>query len=211
MQDIIVFDCEFLTAPGAPTRFWCGPHDPDPIVAQIGLVRIGMGNYFPLLAQSRIHVTPQDRHGARVRLDPLFTRLTGITEDVIDAEGVPLQAALDQMRCFAGDAPLWSWGKDEFNLIAISCYVAGIAPPIPVQSFGNACQLLLKAGMPYDDLIQTRSNTLSAYFNLQHPPLRDHDALDDALSVAYVIRHLLQAGKLSPADCLAPGNSVAPQ
>jgi len=33
---------------------------------------------------------------------------------------------------------------------------------------------------------------------VEHPPLRGHDALDDALSVTYAIQHLLKAGKLAP-------------
>lgn len=58
--------------------------------------------------------------------------------------------------------------------------------------FDNACNLLLKAGMPYEDIKKTRSNRLAAYYGIDHPPLRGHDALDDALSVAYVLQHLLR-------------------
>lgn len=201
MEHVLIFDCEFLTAEGAPSRFWCGPLDPDPVVAQIGVVKIGLGADFPLLDTLRIHVVPRNRYGARVPLDPLFTRLTTITEDTIHAEGVSLSKALDQTKEFASGAKLWSWGKDEFNMIAISCYVEGIQPPIPATQFGNACQLLLKAGMPYDDIKRTRSNTLADYYQLDHPPLRGHDALDDALSVAFVVQHLLKQGFLNPVDC----------
>ncbi|WP_298853497.1 hypothetical protein [uncultured Ruegeria sp.] len=87
-------------------------------------------------------------------------------------------------------------------MMAISCYVEGLKPPIPVVQFGNACDLLLKAGMPYEDLKVTRSNTLAAYYKIDHPPLRGHDALDDALSVAYTLQHLLQSSKLMPEDFL---------
>lgn len=200
MMHALVFDCEFLTAEGAPSRFWCGPHDPDPVVAQIGVVKIGLDAGFPLLDTLRIHVVPRTRDGARFALDPLFTRLTGITEDVIEAEGVPLSEALERTMAFAAGAKLWSWGKDEFNMVAISCYVEGLEPPIPATQFGNACQLLLKAGMPYEDIKRTRSNTLADYYQLEHPPLRGHDALDDALSVAYVVQHLLRQGSLTLAD-----------
>jgi hypothetical protein len=197
MDHAIIFDCEFLTAPGAPQRFWCGPLDPDPVVAQIGLVKIGLTADAPILDTLRLHVIPVDRHGLRVPLDALFTRLTGITEAVLDTEGEPLAQALARTQHFADGARLWSWGKDEFNMLAISCYVAGLTPPIPVTQFGNACTLLVKAGMPYDDLIKTRSNTLAAYFGIVHPPLRGHDALDDALCVAYALQHLVRQGALS--------------
>ncbi len=200
MQTAIVFDCEFLTAEGAPSRFWCGPRDPDPIVAQVGLVRLGLAQGFPILETLRRHVLPIGRDGVRVPLDPAFTRLTGISDGVIDAEGAPLAEVLAAVADFADGGTLWSWGKDEFNLVAISCFVAGIAPPLPVTQFGNACDLLIRAGMPYEDLNKTRSNTLAAYYKVEHPPLRGHDALDDALCVAYVLQKLLRDGALGAAD-----------
>lgn len=200
MSFVLVFDCEFLTAEGSPSRFWCGPYDPDPVIAQIGIARLGLTDGFPILDRLRLHVAPRDRNGVPCPIDPFFTRLTGITTDVIANEGLPLAEALDRVAQFSEGARLWSWGKDEFNMIAISCYVEGIAPPIPATRFGNACHLLLKAGMPYDDLKRTRSNTLAAYYGIDHPPLRGHDALDDALSVTYVLQHLLRQGMLEPAD-----------
>jgi hypothetical protein len=200
VKHTVVFNCEFLTAEGAPSRFWCGPHDPDPVVAQIGVVKIGLEGNFPLLDTSCLHVLPRTRLGDRFSLEPLFIKLTGITEDALDELGLSLGEALDQIKNFVSGAKLWSWGKDEFHMVAISCYVAGLQPLIPATQFGNACQLLLKAGMPYDDIKRTRSQTLAYYFQLKHPQLRGHDALDDALSVAYVVQHLLMHGSLSVAD-----------
>ncbi|WP_171230884.1 exonuclease [Ruegeria sp. HKCCA6707] len=191
MGKALIFDCEFLTAPGSPSRFWCGPYDPDPVVAQIGVTKLGLTDPFPILDSMRIYVVPKDRNGNRIPLDPFFTKLTGITEDNLDADGVSLLAALKSVEEFAEGAKLWSWGKDEFNMVAISCYVEGVAPPLPASQFGNACDLLLKAGMPYEDLKTTRSNTLKDYYQIDHPDLRGHAALDDALSVAYVLQHLL--------------------
>lgn len=200
MDHAIIFDCEFLTAEGSPSRFWCGPHDPDPVIAQIGLVKLGLADDFPILETQRTYVIPRDRTRNRIPLDPFFTRLTGITESDIDSHGVPLAEALAQTDAFASGTRLWSWGKDEFNMVAISCYVEGIEPPLAASRFGNACSLLIKAGMPDEDLKTVRSNTLAEYFRIDHPPLRGHDALDDALSVAYALQHLLGAGALVPAD-----------
>jgi len=196
----IIFDCEFLTAEGSPSRFWCGPYDPDPVVVQIGIVKLGLSNDFQILDTLRIYVCPKDRNGERIMLNPFFTRLTGITENNIEADGISLSQALEKTQDFSSGAKFWSWGKDEFNMLAISCYVEGIEPPIPVTQFGNACDLLLKAGMPYEDLKKTRSNTLADYYEIDHPPLRGHDALDDALSVAYVVQYLLTKGELNRVD-----------
>lgn len=200
MTHAVVFDCEFLTAEGAQSRFWCGPFDPDPVVAQIGLVKIGLEGDFPVLETLCLHIVPRDRSGARMPLDPYFTDLTGVTEDAITTHGIPLREALQRTEAFAAGARLWSWGKDEFNLVAISCYVEGLTPPIPATRFGNACDLVLKGGMPYADLKTMRSNRLADYFRIAHPPLRAHDALDDALSVGWTIQHLLRQGKLAPSD-----------
>ena len=200
MNFAIIFDCEFLTAEGAQSRFWCGPFDPDPVIVQIGAVKLGLQGDIPILERFRCYVRPTDRTGSPVALDPFFTKLTSITEDIIASEGVPLIDALARLERFSASARLWSWGKDEFNMIAISCYVEGLDPPIPVTRFGNACQLLLKAGMPYDDMKTTRSNRLSAYYGIEHPPLGAHDALDDALSVAYTVQHLLRNKALVPSD-----------
>ena len=200
MSFALVFDCEFLTAEGSPSRFWCGPYDPDPVVAQIGVAKLGLDGDFPLLDTLRLYVTPRDRQGAPWQLDPFFTRLTGITQEQIDTEGLPLAEALARTRDFAEGKRLWSWGKDEFNMVAISCYVEGIPAPLPASRFGNACDLLLKAGMPYEDLRQTRSDRLADYYKLDHPPLRGHDALDDALSVTYVLQHHLRENRLTASD-----------
>lgn len=200
MKYTLIFDCEFLTAEGSPSRFWCGPYDPDPVVAQIGVAKIGLEGDFPLLDTLRIYVIPRDRHGEQFLLDPFFTKLTGITEENLEQDGLPLNEALARVQNFASGARLWSWGKDEFNMVAISCYLEGLAPPIPATQFGNACALMLLAGMPYEEIKKTRSNQLADYFKIEHPPLQGHDALDDALSVAYVIQALLQQKKLKPSD-----------
>jgi Exonuclease len=198
MDEAVIFDCEFLTVEDAPRRFWCGPFDPDPVIAQIGAARIGLRDDFPILDTKRIYVKPINRYGSPYPIDPFFTKLTGVTEDVIAEQGIALEDALNELDRFSNGASFWSWGKDELNMMAISCYVADVRPIIPAYRFDNACKLLLKAGMPNDDMKTVRSNMLADYYGIEHPPLRGHDALDDALSVAYVLQHLLRGGQLSP-------------
>lgn len=200
MATAILFDCEFLCAEGSQRRFWCGADDPDPVVAQIGAVKLSLDKDFEILATSRLHIRPLDRTGAAFRLDPFFTRLTGISEEVLAAEGHSLARALNELERFSEGAQFWSWGKDELNMIAISCYIEGITPPIPAQRFSNAVHMMLKAGMPKDDVVKTPSNALSAYFGLNHAQLSAHDALDDALSLAYALQHLLREGRLMAED-----------
>ncbi|WP_338720583.1 3'-5' exonuclease [Devosia sp. XK-2] len=198
MASAVIFDCEFLCLEGSQRRFWCAAHDPDPIVAQIGAVRLGLEGDIPILGTFRAYVRPVDRFGNRYVIDQFFTKLTGIADADIDDKGIPLQEALLAFDQFSSGDLCWSWGKDELNMLAISCFVAGIAPPIPATRFDNAVKLLLAAGMPVDDLARTPSNEHSNYYGIEHPPLRGHDALDDALSVSYALQHLMRAGKLNP-------------
>ncbi|MGG7578539.1 exonuclease domain-containing protein [Rhizobium sp. YTUHZ045] len=198
MKTAIIFDCEFLCVEGSQRRFWCAAHDPDPVIAQIGAVKLGLEGEYPILDTHKSYIKAVDRFGRRYPLDPYFTNLTDITEQDIDAHGVALQEALAAVDSFSGGARFWSWGKDEMNLVAISCYVAGIQPPIPAGRFDNAVKLLLAAGMPIEDLARTPSNRLADYYGVDHPPLRAHDGLDDALSVTYVLQHLMRIGKLQP-------------
>jgi DNA polymerase III epsilon subunit-like protein len=200
MKTAIVFDCEFLCLEGSQRRFWCGADDPDPVIAQIGAVKLGLEGNFPILDTFMAYVVPIDRNGNRYALDPFFTKFTGITEDNLEAAGVALQDALMSIDHFSEGERFWSWGKDELNMVAISCYVAGVQPPIPAHRFDNAVKLLIAAGMPIEDLAKTHSNKLAAYFGIEHPPLRGHDARDDALSVAYTLQYLLRAGKLQTAE-----------
>jgi hypothetical protein len=85
-------------------------------------------------------------------------------------------------------------------MVAISCYIAGVQWPIPAHRFDNAVKLLLAAGMPIEDLANTPSNKLAAYYGIEHPPLQGHNARDDTLSVAYTLQYLFGAGKLQTAE-----------
>lgn len=199
MRTAIVYDCEFLTNRTAPSRFWCGPMDPDPTVVQIGAVRLELEDGFALGDTFDVIVRPRERDGAEATLDPHFTWLTGITPERVSDEGVPLAVALDRFGAFAGGDTCWSWGKDELNLLAISCWVEGIAAPMPPSRFGNAAALLLASGMDADAVGELRSHTLCEALGVSTPPLRGHDALSDARSVAYTLQHLLRTGSLRAA------------
>jgi len=203
MRHAIVYDCEYLTREGAFRRNWSGSGDPDPLVVQIGAVKLGLDGDCPLLDRRVVYVLPLDRQGRRCALDPYFTALTGVTEATLATEGLPLAEALTQLTTFADGARLWCWGRDEYYLMAVSCYVAGIAPPIPALRFGNAADLLVQAGATPESLLGLQSGGVSRHYGLEHPPLRGHDALDDALSVAYTLQHLLREGTLT-AEALLP-------
>ncbi len=197
ISSIVIYDCEYLTAPGAMSRYWCGPADPDPLVAQIGAVKLSLTGSFEIEDEIRLFIKPVDRFGQQPALDPFFTELTGVTEQDIATHGLSHDEALDAFDRFSAGAPFFSWGKDEIYLLGISCYISGVPPSIPANRFYNASQLLLDAGMPFEDLEKTSSNQLASYFGIKLGNARSHDALDDARSVALTLLHLLETEKLS--------------
>lgn len=191
---LIVYDAEFLTAPGAPQRFWCGPADPDPLPIQIGAVRLDLRPPFALSQPVGWYVRPVDRDGRRVPLDPLVTQLTGISEPVLEAEALDLRDALAALDDFSCGASLVAWGKDELLSFAPALFVRDVVSPIPARRFRSAVPLLVAAGVSPETVVGLRSNTICAHFELEGGTA--HDARGDALSVARVLQHLLASGQL---------------
>lgn len=204
MTHITVFDCEYLTAEGAMQSRWCGPHDPDPCVAQIGSVRLSLDPGYEILETQSLLISTVDRLGRQSILDPYFIDLTGIQPARIEREGIPLEEALRAFSTFSEGGSIWSWGKDELNLLAVSCYIANVTPIIPAHRFGNAMEILMKAGLTREATLKTTSGELADFYKLPGLPRRHHDALDDAMSIALALQHLLRVGKLSPEDFSKP-------
>lgn len=199
-EHVVIFDCEWLAGETSYKRLWCSPDDPDPMVVQIGAVKLSLEPPYPVLDTLRLHILPKDRRGQPVPLPDFLIGLTGITEDTLKREGLPLDQALTALETFADGSDFWSWGKDEFYLMAISCFIAGLAPPLPATRFFNAASLMTKAGMPKEDRERTSSSGLTRYFRLDTPDLPAHDGLNDALGIALSLQHLLREGRLDPSD-----------
>ncbi len=198
----IIFDCEHLTDAGTPTRFWCGPNDPDPLLVQIGALRLSLEPPFDIGETFDCLVCPVGRDGP-APLPEFFTRLTGITPDRLAHDGLPLADALTAFARFAGTDLLWSWGKDEITSIAPACFVAGLVSPLPATRFGNAAALVQQAGEPLEVVHTLRSHTIAAHFGMP-PEAQAHDGLADARSVARVLQHLLRSDRLAPAALRDP-------
>ncbi|MEM9577271.1 MAG: exonuclease [Pseudomonadota bacterium] len=199
LKSVVLYDCEFLTTPGAPQRFWCGPSDPDPLTIQIGAVRMSLTDPFALSQPVGWYVLPLDRDGVRVPLHPLVTKLTGITEETLTLQGVPLLDAMGDLNAFAGGDPLLAWGKDELLSLAASLFVRDEKSPIPATRFRTAVPLVVQAGEPAEVVKTLRSNTICAHFGLTDPGPA-HDARGDAMSVALALQHLLALGRLTALD-----------
>ena len=198
IDHVVFYDIEHLTIADSPSRFWNGPQDPDPTVVQIGAVRLSCESPFDFGETLDLVVVPRDRFGARAALSPFFTDFTGITEARIDRDGLSLEDAYRRLDEFSAGSRLYAWGKDELNLMAVSAYVHGITPTLPIGRFASACDLLLASGVSLDETSRLRSHTILAHFGLKSEGERDHDGLSDARCVARAVQHLLRSGRLDP-------------
>ncbi len=197
---VILFDAEWLATADCMSRMWFGADDPDPIVVQIGAVRLALTGDYDIDDTIDILLQPRDRHGNQVTLDHWFEEFTGLSDARLATDGVPLAEGLQHFADFAGNAPIYAWGKDELMVMGNSAYLAGLPAPIPATQFGHAGHLLIKAGYPVDTINTIRSHNIGNFFDLPKRGGQAHDGLDDAIEVARAIQHLLRCGKLTPAD-----------
>lgn len=186
-------------------RSFSGPYDPEPTVVQIGAVKISLSDGLPIVDKTTIYIIPRSRRGERLALGAYFINLTGITEQNIDDHGVSLETALNALDEFSQGSTLWAWGHDERNMIALSCFVENIPMPIASTRFDNAARILLKAGMPMEDILKTNSGRLAAYYDLDDAKnIQEHDGLSDALSITYAMQYLNKRGQLKAEWLLHP-------
>lgn len=200
MTPAIIFDTEYLSIEGSMQRFWTGTGDPDPIVVQIGAVKVDLDDGCAVLASRKINIRPVGRKGEPLHISEYLERLTGITDAELARSGVTLARALRELDALSDGGSLWSWGKDEIFMIGVSCLINGIAPLIEARRFGNCKDLMVSAGMSAARIAETTSGQLAGVFGLGAGGRRQHDALDDAMSLTVTIRHLFTTGALSRQD-----------
>ncbi|WP_294225477.1 hypothetical protein [uncultured Shimia sp.] len=195
MPKIVIFDTEYLSCDGAMYRVWSAANDPDPILVQIGAVLVDLDGPARVVDTLNVIVTPQDRHGRVCQLDPYFVQLTGLTDQQLETEGVPLRDALEMLDSFSQGSDFWSWGKDELFALGISCFVQGLSPSIPARRFSNL-KSVMHSAISERDIANINSSELSQFFGLNGPNLRAHDALGDATSLSAALIHLLETNKI---------------
>jgi inhibitor of KinA sporulation pathway (predicted exonuclease) len=167
----IVVDTEYTTWPGALESNWSLPGQQREIV-QIAAVRVDQS--FREEASFERIVRPT----LNPELSPLFVELTGLTQERVDAEGVPFARALDDFAAFCGDLPIVCMNADCAVFIT-NCDVNGVHYPFGRQ-FHRLRPQLARTGV---DLTTHSSGDLHL---LTGSPLRGHthNALHDVRSMA---------------------------
>lgn len=106
-NEIIIVDTEYTTWEGARESGWSKPDQHREIV-QIAAIRFDLdsGNEtaaFDVLVKPEFNAT----------LSQLFTNLTSITQEQIDARGISYPDALHEFLAFCGDTPILCYNADE--------------------------------------------------------------------------------------------------
>lgn len=187
MYSVIVFDLEFTAWEGSMTRRWLTPGEFKEVV-QIGAVRLDMRT---LEETGSLNVLVRPRINSV--LSAYLENLTGIANAALAIEGLDFADAYRRFVTFADGGGTAAFGRDDL-VLAQNLRLYGIADAPPLPPYLNI--------MPW-----LRANGIDA--TAKHAchvgPLcgatfagREHDALDDARSVAAGIRALVAHGASNP-------------
>jgi inhibitor of KinA sporulation pathway (predicted exonuclease) len=182
----VAFDLEFTAWDDSMATNWMRPGAFQEIV-QIGAVKVdgnfNAGDSFNVLVRPRLNPV----------LSPYLERLTGITNQTLNAEGVDLTEAYRAFLAFGEGLPIVAFGRDDLVFIDnLRLYGISDAPPLPpyfnvktwMEELGidtrelHACDVAPSAGVSFSG--------------------HRHNGLDDAFSVAAGVAALIARGARSP-------------
>jgi inhibitor of KinA sporulation pathway (predicted exonuclease) len=183
MPHAAVFDLEFTAWEGSMARGWLAPGEFREVV-QIGAVKVD-AHSFAELGSLNLIVKPR----LNAVLSDYLVALTGVTNEAVAARGVDFEQAYRAFARFAEGGPICAFGRDELVLEEnLKLYGIAGAPALP--AYVNAIPLLLDNGIdPRGFHACDVARLCGAAFEG-----RQHDALDDARSVALGIKTLVARG-----------------
>jgi inhibitor of KinA sporulation pathway (predicted exonuclease) len=183
MPHATIFDLEFTAWPGSMARRWLGPGEFTEVV-QIGAVKIDAGS-FALLDELNVLVKPR----VNPVLSDYLTELTGVTNDAIAARGVDFLEAYRQFVAFADGGLIAAFGRDDL-VFRDNLRLYGITDAPALPPYANTIPWLIEHGIaPRGFHACDVARLCGATFTG-----REHDALEDARSVALGIQTLVARG-----------------
>ncbi len=105
-KEVVIYDLEFTTWPGAIERNWSGIEEYREIIS-IGAIRVDLDNLQEIEAMEVI-VKPS----VNPSLSDYCTNLTGITDGHIKVEGIEIHEALQKFASFIEERNIFSYGFD---------------------------------------------------------------------------------------------------
>jgi len=181
--DFVIADLEYTAWEGAQRRDWSGPGEFREIV-QIGAVRVSADGWredaaFAALVQPTLNPV----------LSGYFIDLTGITNDDIAREVVPVADALRAFHDFTGGLPVLSHGRDD-TVVSGECAKKGLADPFAGHDWRDIAPAIRAVTGQV-----LMSSDLPGHFGLEMPG-RAHDALADSRALRRVLAHLADTGAI---------------
>lgn len=152
-------------------------------IVQIGAVELVVDDGFRELRSFQVLVQPQINSA----LSEYFIDLTGITQTMVDAEGVSFSEALTTFMDFARPKPIQfaSFDGDE-KILEMNCGFSGLPMPAGFANCVDIRRELLDRGIIEEDWI---SSDLPHRLGLPSVG-RKHDALADSRAIAATLRHV---------------------
>ncbi len=180
---IVIYDLEYTAWPLSQAHQWSDEGEHREVV-QIGAVMISLPSLEEINTLS-IFVKPK----INPQLSGFFIELTGITQEVVDREGLPFKIALEEFREWVGDLPMYSWGRSDDAVLRENCSLESLSFPFTEQQFFNMRNVFNNGGI---DASKYNSNNILQAFN-KELPYRAHNALDDAKTILLALRELPDA------------------
>jgi inhibitor of KinA sporulation pathway (predicted exonuclease) len=184
MSYAVLYDLEYTAWDGSMAARWLAPGQFREVV-QIGAVKIDAG-VLSTIAEFEVVVRPRI-NGV---LSDYFEKLTGITNAAIAERGVDFADAYTRFVDFADGAPIFSFGHDDLVLTHnVELYGIRRVPPLPVHH--NIMPWLNAHGVETKGRHACDVARLCGVTDFRG---REHDALDDARSIAVGTRRLIARG-----------------
>ena len=169
----VIFDLEFTAWEGSLESRWTRPGELTEVV-QIGAVKLDGTSLkevdsFNMLVRPRVNPVLSD----------YLVKLTGITNQAMDARGVDFVVAYRAFLDFVGDARMFAHGRDDL-ILATNLKLYGWERTLPIPAYANAIPWFTERGI---DLKGKRACDVAELAGAVFEGHK-HDALADARGVA---------------------------
>lgn len=186
-KPIILFDTEFTSWAGAQERNWSGENEHREIV-QLGALKLDPANGYEVLDKQILFAKPVKNP----TLSDYFMRLTGITQQEVDAYGLSYPELQREFAKFITDCDVWSYGGDE-KVMAENCQIHDI-PTLEQGRFYDMRQVV--EGLGFNPK-KYNSGTLYRAVAPDVADIQAHNALNDCQSMAIFLQTCGQQKQLS--------------
>lgn len=187
MHAVTVFDLEFTAWKNSMKERWLAPGEFREVV-QIGAVKIDPQT-FEAHGELNLLVKP--------RLNPVLSdylvKLTGVTNAAVAERGADFREAYARFVSFADSGAICAFGRDD-NVLRENLALYAIHDASPVPRHINVIPWLAENGIDMKGLHACDVARMCG----AHFAGREHDALEDARSVALGIKTLVAHGAKNP-------------